>query len=61
MKVTIEGNELVVRIPVKDKPFPPSSTGVTLTVASTGGFTQTGLMVEGQPLKLNLQACIKPK
>ena len=49
---------LVVRIPLTAPA--PSSTGKTLTVASTHGNQPTGLMIDGQVVKIGLTAFIKP-
>ena len=57
MQAKIENNELVIRIPI-EKPK-PSSSGKTLIVASTGGNTQTDVMVDGKPVFVGLNAYIK--
>lgn len=60
----IEGNELVIRLPLEakdgDGKYRQSSTGKTRTVATTHGFQYVeGLSVEGQPLKVSINAFIK--
>lgn len=57
MNATIEGNELVVRIPL-EKPR-PSSSGKTLVVASSGGGKSTSAQVGGKTVSVNLSAWIK--
>jgi hypothetical protein len=48
---------LVIRIPMQ-LPLQPSSTGKSLTVATTNGFTQLDqtLKVEGKTIKVNINA-----
>jgi hypothetical protein len=58
MQATVEGNELVVRIPLQ-KPA-PSSTGRTLIVANSGGPKATEAEVNGKKITVNLSAWIKP-
>ncbi|MCX6345651.1 MAG: hypothetical protein NT018_11365 [Armatimonadetes bacterium] len=57
MQAKIENNELVIRISL-EKPK-PSGSGKTLIVASTGGNTQTDVMVDGKPVFVGLNAYIK--
>jgi hypothetical protein len=57
MKVVIEKNELVIRIPLQ-KPT-PSKTGRTLIVASSGGNIATTATVDGKPVIVGLNAYIK--
>lgn len=60
MKVTIEGKELVVRIPMNDTPK-PSQSGKTEIVAGTGGFTATAVALkDGRTISVNLTATVKP-
>jgi hypothetical protein len=56
MKVTVEGNELVIRIPL-EKPT-RSKSGKTLLVATSGGNIETGAMVDGKPITVGLNAYI---
>lgn len=58
MKVTIENNELVIRIPMCEPR--PSASGKTLVVATTGGNQTTTAMVQGKPIVIGLNAYIKP-
>lgn len=57
MQAKIEGNELVIHIPL-EKPH-ASSSGKTLIVASTGGNVQTDVEVNGKPVFVGLNAYIK--
>jgi len=57
MKVSIEKDELVIRIPLQ-KPT-PSKSGKTLVVATTGGFVQTEAKVDGKPVAVSLNATIR--
>lgn len=57
MKVTIEKNELVIRIPVQEPT--PSASGKTLVIASTRGNLQTEATVNGRPVIVGLTAYIK--
>lgn len=57
MKVTIEGNELVIRMPMQEPR--PSASGKTLVVASTSGNKTTDVMVQGQPVVIGLNTYIK--
>lgn len=58
MEVTIENNELVIRIPVESPPR-TSSSGKTLIVATSGGNQATYVIVEGQPFAIGLNAYTK--
>ena len=58
MQVTIEKNELVIRIPMVEPR--PSASGKTLVVATTGGNQVTTAMVNGKPVTIGLNAYIKP-
>lgn len=57
MKVTIEGNELVIRIPAEKNPS-LSKTGKTKIVASSHGNQKTGVQVNGQEVIVGLNAYI---
>lgn len=59
MKVTIEKNELVIRIPTQDPT--PSASGKTLVIASTHGNVVTGVKVNGKEVKIGLNAYISAK
>lgn len=56
MKVTIEGKDLVVRIPMQKGK--PSKSGKTLVVATTHGNVETDAKVNGKKIKLGLNAYI---
>jgi hypothetical protein len=50
MRVTVENNELVIRMPLNPVPT-PSATGKTLVVASThGNKTTDDVMINGKPV-----------
>ena len=55
---TIEGNQLVIRLPMNPTPT-PSASGKTLVVASSHGNTRTDLIVDGQPVTIGVNAYIK--
>lgn len=57
LHVKIENGVMTVTIPVKDK-LEASSTGKTLSVASTHGNIKTECMVNGKPLTIGLNAYI---
>jgi hypothetical protein len=58
MKVTIENNELVIRIEMVEPR--PSASGKTLVVATSSGNQTTTAMVQGKPVVIGLNAYIKP-
>jgi hypothetical protein len=45
VKASIDGNELVLRLPLK-QPYQPSSSGKTMVVATSHGPVPTNLQVE---------------
>ena len=57
MKATIEGNELVIRLPLNKSPV-PSSSGKTLVVASTHGNRTTDAVLNGQPVIVGVNAYV---
>lgn len=57
MKVTVEGNDLVIRMPLQSPR--PSATGKTLVVATSGGGKATEAQVNGKPVTVNVTAYIK--
>lgn len=61
MKAEIKGSNLVITIPATVKKPQPSKSGKTLTVASSGGFKETELEVEGKKVHINLNAYINAK
>lgn len=56
----IEGNELVIRLPLNDKPE-RSASGKTLVVASTRGNKETDCVVQGKKVIVGLNAYIPVK
>jgi hypothetical protein len=59
MIVSIKDNTLHIAIPLNSTPR-PSSTGKTLSVASSGGNITTTANVNGKPVIVGLNAYIKP-
>ena len=57
MTATIEGNELVIRVPLNPVPV-VSGTGKSLVVASSHGNKQTEAKVNGQPVIIGVNAYI---
>ena len=57
MTATIEGNDLVIRIPVNHDPQ-PSTSGKTLVVASSRGNKETEAVILGQKIVVGLNAYI---
>ena len=58
LTAAIEGEFLVIRVPMNAKPT-PSSTGKTLVVASSHGNKQTDLEVQGKPVVVGVNAYIQ--
>ena len=56
MKVTIENNELVIRLPLTDPR--PSASGKTLVVASSHGNKMTDAQIDGKPVTVGVNAYI---
>lgn len=56
MKVSIEGQELVIRLPLQ-RPT-PSATGKTLIVASTHGNKPSEAQIDGKPVVVGVNAWI---
>lgn len=56
MKVTIEGTELVIRMPLESPT--PSASGKTLVVASSHGNVKTTAMSGGKPITVGVNAYI---
>jgi hypothetical protein len=54
----IEGNELVIRLPLNGNPT-PSSSGKTLVVASSHGNKRTEARVNGQQVIVGVNAYIE--
>ncbi len=57
LKATIEGNELVIRVPLNATPV-PSATGKTLVIASSHGNQKTDATVNGQPVIVGVNAYV---
>ena len=57
MTVKIEGQDLVIRIPLQNPPA-PSASGKTLVIASTRGNVRTDAMVDGKPVTVGVNAYI---
>lgn len=55
----IANGKLIVEIDLNAKPYPESTSGKTLLVASTRGNLATDVMVDGKPLTVALNAYIK--
>jgi len=58
LTASIEGECLVIRIPMNAKPI-PSSTGKTLVVASSHGNKQTEVEIDGKPVIVGVNAYIQ--
>lgn len=56
----IEGDELVIRLPLNPAPI-PSATGKTLVVASSRGNKPTTATIHGQPIVVGVNAYIQRK
>jgi hypothetical protein len=57
LTAAIEGEYLVVRVPMNPKPT-PSATGKTLVVATSHGNKQTELEIDGKPIFVGVNAYI---
>ena len=57
MTATIEGEFLVIRVPLNSKPT-PSASGKTLVVATSHGNKQTEIEVQGKPVFVGVNAYI---
>lgn len=58
LTASVEGDYLVIRVPMNAKPM-PSSTGKTLVVASSHGNKQTEVEVQGKPVIVGVNAYIQ--
>jgi len=58
VQAVIEGNELVIRLPINPTPV-LSATGKTLVVASSHGNQETAALVNGQPVVVGVNAYIR--
>jgi hypothetical protein len=59
LTASIDGELLVIRLPLNPKPT-PSSTGKTLVVASSHGNKETEVEVQGKPVFVGVNAYIHP-
>jgi hypothetical protein len=57
LTASIEGEYLVIRLPLNLKPT-PSASGKTLVVASSRGNKETDVQVQGKPVFLGVNAYI---
>jgi hypothetical protein len=57
MTASIEGEYLVIRVPLNSKPT-PSASGKTLVVATSHGNNQTEIEVQGKPVFVGVNAYI---
>jgi hypothetical protein len=57
---TLEGDELVIRLPMNEKPE-RSTSGKTLVVASTRGNKETDVIVDGKKVVVGVNAYIPKK
>jgi hypothetical protein len=57
MKVTIEGGELVIRLPLQ-RPPAPSGSGKTLVSATSRGNQRTEAVLDGQHVVVGVNAYI---
>lgn len=58
MNAVIKDGNLIITLPLLPKPT-LSASGKSRMVAGTGGFTMTQVQVEGQPVKVSVNAIIK--
>ena len=58
LTAAIEGEYLVIRVPLNAKPT-PSSTGKTLVVASSRGNKQTEVEIQGKPVIVGVNAYVQ--
>ena len=60
-EVKVKGNKLIITIEMYEQPFPPSSSGKSLKVVSSGGNRQCGIeLEEGRPLFVGVNAFFYP-
>ena len=59
MKAVIRGKELVIAIPLLEKPR-LSASGKNLLVCTSGGVKTLSVKVDGQPVRIVLSAFIRP-
>lgn len=59
MDVEIDGDELVIRLPLK-QPLEPSASGKTFLAASTHGCIKSDLEIDGMQVRINATAFMYP-
>ena len=57
LTASIEGEFLVIRVPMNSKPI-PSASGKTLVVATSHGNRETEIEVQGKPVFIGVNAYI---
>ena len=60
MNATIKNGKLTIELAADENPTTPSSTGKTLTVATTHGGVKTPITIAGKQLVVSVNAWIKP-
>ena len=58
LTATIEQGELVIRLPLENPPT-PSKKGKTMIIASSRGNVTAGLVIDGKPVILGVNAYVK--
>lgn len=59
VKVSIEKDELVIRVPLEKKPAPSGGgTGKNLVIATTRGFASTEAKYEGKDVRVSINAIV---
>lgn len=57
MKATIEGNELVIRLPIESNPNVTEKGNAT--IATSHGYVQTSTEYNGKPIRVNVNAIVR--
>ncbi len=58
MEAELKNKKLIITIPINDKPV-PSASGKTLVVASSHGNQKTGVIINGKPVIIGVNAYIR--
>lgn len=58
MNVKIKDGEIIIRVPLAKNPEPSKSSGKTLMLYSSGGFSKTDIKHKGEPVSVSLNVCI---
>lgn len=58
MQAEIKNDELIIRVKI-DKNLPPSTSGKSRLLATSGGNPSTDLKYQGKDVKINLTAYVK--